>query len=85
MWRCAICLTVLAFSLKLLLSHINLEHASSPNFSIQCGIDGCPKVFEKFPSFYKHVTRYHSDAYQEVCMLMHFVYIYLIKKAICIK
>ena len=61
LWRCAICLGFLSFSLKLLLSHINRMHSRSPDFRLLCGIDGCTEVYRVYNSFYHHVKRRHSQ------------------------
>ena len=43
------------------LSHIRLVHGSDPDFSMQCGIDGCSNIFRTFSGFNTHVYRYHRD------------------------
>ncbi|KAM6995177.1 uncharacterized protein LKV04_007412 [Tautogolabrus adspersus] len=60
-WRCAICLIFVTFTLKLLLSHINRMHSRSPDFRLPCGIDGCTEEYRVYNSFYHHVKRRHSQ------------------------
>ena len=42
-------------------SHIRLVHGNDPDFSMQCGIDGCSKVFKTFSGLNTHVYRHHRD------------------------
>ena len=44
------------------ISHLRLVHASDPNFSVPCGIEGCYTTFKSFSSFYQHIYRKHRDA-----------------------
>ena len=64
-WRCSICLVFLCLNLRALLNHINVSHAGSPNFFINCGIDGCPRNYRRYHSLYKHVVSHHKDRYLE--------------------
>lgn len=43
------------------ISHIRDFHSHHPFFSIKCGLHGCPKVFQKFPSFRNHVYDRHGS------------------------
>ncbi|KAL2102281.1 hypothetical protein ACEWY4_001449 [Coilia grayii] len=58
-WRCMICVFFVAFSLKILLSHINVTHGRNADFWVFCGIDGCEQEFRVFNSFYRHLKRTH--------------------------
>jgi len=44
-----------------LLSHINIVHSDSSNFSILCGIDGCTSQYNKYNSLHRHVSRKHPS------------------------
>ena len=49
-------------SMPIVISHLRLVHASDPNFSVPCGIEGCYTTFKSFSSFYQHIYRKHPDA-----------------------
>ena len=49
-------------SMPIVISHLRLVHASDPNFSVPCGIEGCFTTFKSFSSFYQHIYRKHPDA-----------------------
>jgi len=59
-WRCVICFAFIALTLKALLSHINVAHGRSRNFSAICGIDDCREQYRVFNSFYYHIKRRHA-------------------------
>ncbi|XP_045210242.2 uncharacterized protein LOC123561730 [Mercenaria mercenaria] len=58
-WKCHFCITFIALTLRLLMRHIFSEHSYSPNFSIKCDLGGCPNIYTKYNSFYRHVVREH--------------------------
>ena len=63
-WRCSICLLFLCLTLRELLNHIHVSHAGSPNFQVACMVDGCPRIYRRYHSFYKHVITIHRDTYE---------------------
>ena len=75
-WSCSICSVFSAIALKTLVRHITLQHASHPNFSIKCGVNGCQEQYKKMDSFRKHLHRKHAEemancdrANKEECIL----------------
>lgn len=68
MWKCALCFAFFV-TLRLLLSHINTDHAqSSTTLSITCPVENCFNClpsYDKYNSLYKHVTRYHANLLDE--------------------
>ena len=62
---CSICLVFTALTLKALVRHIALRHASKPNFKVKCGVNGCPEEYDKIDSFRKHLRRRHEDEYEQ--------------------
>lgn len=48
-----------AFSLKILLSHVTVTHGRNADFWVFCGIDGCEQEFRVFNSFYRHLKQTH--------------------------
>jgi hypothetical protein len=59
-WRCPICLVFFALTLRILITHVNIEHCTTPGCVIPCGVDGCPMSYTRFNSFYRHVHRDHK-------------------------
>lgn len=64
MWKCALCLVVLTLTLKAMIMHIRMTHASTSNFNVVCGIENCSKKYNKFDSFYRHIKRTHGHLYE---------------------
>ena len=60
-WKCSICILFFAVTLKDLVRHITIQHAGQPNFSVKCGISGCPEKYTKMNSFRKHLRNRHKD------------------------
>jgi hypothetical protein len=46
--------------MKGLIRHIGVVHSQQPNFHIVCGISGCPRTYNNFLSYKKHVYRKHK-------------------------
>ena len=59
-FNCPICGNCRLPTLQLMLQHISRVHASSPSFSITCGIDGCLRTYKNNGSYQKHVKKMHS-------------------------
>ena len=60
-WPCSLCSVFTTLSLKTLVRHITLRHASQPNFKIRCGVNGCQEQYNKMDSFRKHLRRKHKE------------------------
>ncbi len=43
------------------LTHIRQVHAFEADFHVTCGIDGCPKTYDNFHSYRKHLYNQHND------------------------
>ena len=41
--------------------HIGSVHSYEPNFKVVCGIEVCPRTYENFRSFKKHIHRIHAN------------------------
>ncbi|XP_035665562.1 uncharacterized protein LOC118408812 [Branchiostoma floridae] len=61
-WTCRICLAYVTLTLSLLLTHMRSRHGSDPDFFVRCVIDDCDKSFNKYNSFYRHMTRQHPES-----------------------
>ena len=57
---CSCCGEYHSRTLKDLLRHIRLQHADSPTFNIQCGIQNCRRTFVNFHTFRNHAYVYHA-------------------------
>ncbi|XP_028415149.1 uncharacterized protein LOC114538196 [Dendronephthya gigantea] len=62
-WKCFICSTFIAVTLKALMGHYFAVHSNEPNFLVKCGVDNCPAIFRRYHSFYKHVSNNHRQVY----------------------
>ena len=62
-FKCLLCEKFQALSIRLLLNHYRCVHANESSFSVRCNISNCPAVFKLYNSLYKHVTRKHSEIY----------------------
>lgn len=65
MWTCTICLLFTCTTLRLLLSHIYMQHSQEPGFNVRCGVNGCPRTYNKYNSFYRHLHREHIESLQQ--------------------
>uniref|UniRef100_A0A7M5UEN5 C2H2-type domain-containing protein n=1 Tax=Clytia hemisphaerica TaxID=252671 RepID=A0A7M5UEN5_9CNID len=45
------------------MNHYNVVHANELNFNVKCNVSGCPLVFRRYNSYYKHVVRNHTSVY----------------------
>ena len=43
------------------MKHVHHVHSYQSNFSVVCGISGCPRTYNKFSSYKKHVYRVHRQ------------------------
>ena len=60
MLLCPLCADVQTATLTQLLSHIRLSHADSPDFLIQCNLQGCKRTFRNFTVYRNHIYSYHD-------------------------
>ena len=58
--KCPLCVFQ-APTIQLVLQHMRSVHSSDPNFLVTCGLNGCPRTFRNFSSFYQHIYRNHKD------------------------
>lgn len=54
------------FTVKKLCRHLEISHQHEPHFVITCGINECPRQYNKVSSYRKHLTRKHSNVWREV-------------------
>lgn len=66
-WRCLYCVTFVALTLHVLLTHYNSAHRNDMNFHISCPIDNCHKEFNKANSYSKHVRVSHRSHLFSTC------------------
>ena len=64
-FHCKCCVSFKCLTLRLLLQHINAKHSNDINFKVQCGVDGCPSIFTKYNSLYRHTLRHHENVYNK--------------------
>jgi hypothetical protein len=60
-WVCSICFVFTALTLRSLIKHITVAHASEPNFKVKCLITGCPTEYKKINSLRTHLRRRHRQ------------------------
>lgn len=61
---CVCCRQFQSLQLRDLLNHYYVVHSTDLNFSVTCNVEGCPKKFSIYNSFYKHVLRKHEQVYR---------------------
>ena len=59
-YTCPKCHRFSAPSFPSVMRHIGSVHSWKPNFSITCGIDGCPRTYTSYRYFRRHVCKQHS-------------------------
>ena len=60
-WVCSICFVFTSVTIRSLVRHITVAHASKPNFKIKCVIPGCPTEYTKINSLRTHLRRRHKQ------------------------
>ena len=60
-WNCPLCEWFGAVSMKAVMRHIGAVHAHNAGFHICCGINGCPRTYNKFASYRQHLYRIHRE------------------------
>lgn len=63
-YRCTICRRFAAPSLNGVLKHIGTIHSHEPHFRVVCGVNDCPKAYNNYHSFRKHLRRKHPEYIQ---------------------
>ena len=58
-FNCPVCGSCRLPTLQLMLQHISRIHASSPSFSVTCGLDGCLRTYTNNGSYQKHIKKMH--------------------------
>lgn len=60
-WKCPLCSSFGALSMKRIIRHIGSVHAHNAGFQVCCGIDGCPRTYTMFQSYRQHLYRHHRE------------------------
>jgi len=58
---CQICSSFAAKSLKALIRHVGLVHAHDAGFYVKCEVKDCPRTYNKFLSYKKHMYSKHRN------------------------
>ncbi len=58
-FNCPLCDEFQAPDFRLLLPHIRLVHSTRPNFSLQCNIDNCTRIFRNMKTYANHIYGDH--------------------------
>jgi len=61
-FKCLLCSSFQAVILRRLMNHYNVVCAGELNFNVKCNVSGCPLVFQRYNSYYRHV-RNHTSVY----------------------
>ena len=59
--NCPLCSYFAAPTMDGVVRHIGAVHAHQADFSICCGIGGCPRTYKKFHSYRQHMLRHHKE------------------------
>lgn len=60
-WRCPLCHCFAAPGPKGILRHMGTIHALDSNFHVICGLQGCPRSYNNYHSYKKHMYKKHRD------------------------
>ena len=60
-YRCQLCNSFAGKSLKALIRHLGLVHAHEAGFYVRCNVQDCPRTYNKFLSYKKHMYSKHQD------------------------
>ena len=61
-WQCQLCESRYAILFELV-GHVRAAHSASCNLNFVCQVHGCPRMFTKTNTWYKHVRAEHKDEY----------------------
>ena len=59
-YTCSLCDHFSATSIGGVLRHVGAVHVHEPHFHLVCGINGCPRTYQNYNSFRKHLRRRHA-------------------------
>ena len=59
-FKCPLC-TVKKFNLEKYFVHLKFAHGSQANFSVACGISGCPRTYNKVKALREHMRIKHAE------------------------
>lgn len=62
--RCPLCSSFAAKSLKGVIRHLGLVHAHEAGFYVRCNVQDCPRTYDKFVSYKKHMYSKHRSILQ---------------------
>ena len=62
MWKCQLCESRYALLFELVV-HVRAAHSSDYNLNFVCQVKGCPRIFKKTNTWYKHVRSQHMEEY----------------------
>ena len=60
LYTCSHCNRFSAKKIDRVLRHVGSVHAHDPGFHMVCGVDGCPRTYQNYRSFRKHLITKHS-------------------------
>lgn len=60
-YSCSMCYRFTGVNMSQVLRHIGTVHSHQPGFRVVCGIRGCPRTYNNYWSFRKHLRRKHED------------------------
>ena len=60
-WLCPSCHQFAATTLLRVLTHIKQVHSLEAGFHVTCGLNQCPKTYDNFQSYRRHLYCKHSD------------------------
>ena len=65
-WQCQLC-TSFYVCLFDLVSHVRAAHSADCHLNFVCQVNGCPRMFTKTNTWYKHVRDEHQEEYCKRC------------------
>lgn len=60
-FKCPLCSRFAGCSLKVIIRHLGIVHASEAGFHIKCAKEDCPRTYNNFYSYKKHMYHKHRD------------------------
>ena len=59
---CPLCPGLKFSSVKFFLKHLRLTHSDTPNFHIQCNLQGCKRTFRNLKYYQNHIFAHHDTS-----------------------
>ena len=59
---CPLCPELKFSSVKFFLKHLRLTHSDTPNFHIQCNLQGCKRTFRNLKYYQNHIFAHHDTS-----------------------